>query len=264
MNRSFNDPSGLLNDQVPLSDSPDDVSPHDERTGGRGDARANPPRSYDTKTVNPAQTARAPAKAAASFDIAPWMSEGPATLNTYGFSSGGFLGDAQTKLDSTYPRPGTAQTGESDSPEPAFRNDERRPSITSATTVSSQNSWSKASVNKVGPNKKVAPFLSEDDGISSRTSDVSIPSTLHREQTNSSRHNSANTSFTDGGPVSPTSSRPLTPLPSSDVTPWLFQEFQVCLAFLEIQAISSDVAVVWPLGWELGKILDRMEGTIKH
>lgn len=155
------------------------------------------------------------------------MSEGAQGTALNGFGSGGFWADGQKLDQPSTGRPGTGQTGNSDSPDHTFRSEERRPSMTSATTVSSQNSWSKSIANRSGTNKKIAPYLHDDSRGSTRSSDVSIPSTLQREQTSSSRHNSVHISYTDGGPASPTSSRPLTPLPSSEVTPWVFQEFKV-------------------------------------
>ena len=229
--RSFSDPSGLLNDKSFFSDAADDESPHGGRSGSRADHRGATPRSQPAKTNPPLLSSRVPPKAAASSDIAPWMSDESQSLDTHGFASSGLFGDGLFKSEAPFaPRPGTGQTADSDSPDMVSRGDDRRPSMTSATTVSSQNSWSKASAQKSGHSKKIPPFLSDLGRTSSKTSEISIPSTLQREQTRSSHHNSINTSYTDDSPQSPGGSRPLTPLPSSEVTPWLFQDFKVSQA----------------------------------
>lgn len=152
-------------------------------------------------------------------------------LPTHAFASSNFFNDGPPKLQlSPSFRPDTSN---SDSPDPMFRDNERRPSVASGTTESSQTSVSKASTNRGTPYKKVAGFFSDDGRQSSRSSDTSIPNTLQRELTaSSSRHGSIHTSRDDGRPpTSPTSSRPRTPLPSSDVTPWLFQDFKVSSPF---------------------------------
>lgn len=127
-------------------------------------------------------------------------------------------------------RPDTGRTGASDSPDPLFFGDERRPSMASATTVSSSNSNRRASTSKSTRHKKLANLFGEDE--SSRGSDTSILTTGRDQSTSSHCHadrkNSVNTINTsDGRPTSPSISRPRTPLPSSDVTPWLFQDFKV-------------------------------------
>ena len=154
------------------------------------------------------------------------MDESLPAISTHGLTSGNFFNDVQSKLQiSPSLRPDTGQTGDSRVTDMIFA-DERRPSLASATTVSSQNSVSKASTNRSTTHRKVAGFFTDDGRQSSRSSDTSLPSTLQREQT-SSRHNSVHTASTDRAPTSPTNSRPRTPLPSSDVTPWLFQDFKV-------------------------------------
>lgn len=127
-------------------------------------------------------------------------------------------------------RPDTGRTGASDSPDTLFFGDERRPSMASATTVSSSNSNRRASTSKSTRHKKLANLFGEDE--SSRSSDTSILTTGRDQSTSSHCHadrkNSVNTINTiDGRPTSPSTSRPRTPLPSSDVTPWLFQDFKV-------------------------------------
>lgn len=164
--------------------------------------------------------------------IAPWAAESP-THSLGGVASGSFFDDGQSRFPvSPSFRPDTARTGASDSPDPMFFGDERRPSMASATTVSSSNSNPRASMSRSTRHKKIANFLGEDGHESSRGSDVSIPTTGHRDHSTSSRsrkdrNNSVHTVNNDGRPTSPSHSRPRTPLPSSEVTPWLFQDFKV-------------------------------------
>jgi len=112
--------------------------------------------------------------------------------------------------------------------------EDRRPSIASATTVSSQGS--KGSIGGKY-RKKLQGFFGEEfadpNGSSSRqNSEASslkgvLPSFAPGGSRN--RNNSMNDAMLVGGPPSPGSSRPRTPAhgPSSEVTPWVFQDTQV-------------------------------------
>ena len=167
-----------------------------------------------------------------SADIAPWAIDSP-TPPTGGTASGAFFDDEPGKLPvSPSFRPDTARTGASDSPDPMFFGDERRPSMASATTVSSSNSNPRGSMSRSTRQMKLANLFGDDGHESSRGSDTSILTTARRDDSTSSnshkeRNNSVNTVSNDGPPISPSVSRPRTPLPSSDVTPWLFQDFKV-------------------------------------
>ena len=185
-------------------------------------------KSDANKGPAPSVSKRPPSAEPPNSDIAPWMNESLPAISTHGLTSGNFFNDAHSKLQTSPSfRPDTGRTGDSESPDTLTFGDERRPSMASATTVSSQNSVSKASTNRSNTHKKIAGFFTDDGRQSSRSSDTSIPSTLQREQS-SSRHNSIPISQTDSrAPTSPTNSRPRTPLPSSEVTPWLFQDFKV-------------------------------------
>ncbi|KAI0136736.1 protein phosphatase 2C [Xylariales sp. AK1849] len=169
--------------------------------------------------------------------IAPWMSgnggaNANAPLSSFATS---FYHDDSDNLSSASQlspafRPGTsriAETPESrDSPSAAYFNDERRPSVASVTTASSQGS--KSSANR-GGFKKLQGFFGEDfpgrDG-----SETSLPAGgTGKEQRSYSfnrstreRNYSNATDHTREG--SPSSSRPRTPVPSSDVVPFLYQE----------------------------------------
>lgn len=115
--------------------------------------------------------------------------------------------------------------------------EDRRPSIASATTISSQGS--KGSIgNKF--QKKLQGFFGEDIandpsgryvGYSRQNSETSslknaVPGFAQGSSRN--RNNSMNDAMLRGsGPPSPGSSRPRTPAPSSEVTPWVFQDPQV-------------------------------------
>ncbi|KAL6714616.1 hypothetical protein ACLMJK_008041 [Lecanora helva] len=210
-----------------FSDSPDEASPADAARGTFPDYRSDRSWQDTNKGSIPSVSRRPPSREAPNADIAPWMDENLPSLSTHGFTSNNLFNDAPPNLQlSPAFRP---DTGGSDSPDPNFRNDERRPSIaTSITTESSQTSVSKPSTSRGTPYKKVAGFFSDDGRQSSRSSDVSIPNMLQREQTaSSSRHGSIHTSRDEGRPpTSPINSRPRTPLPSSEVTPWLFQDFK--------------------------------------
>lgn len=169
---------------------------------------------------------------ASNNQIAPWASDSP-TTNTG--SLGGFFDDGHGRLPvSPSFRPDTARTGASDSPDPMFFGDERRPSMASATTVSSSNSNPRASVGRSNRHMKIANIFGDDGHESSRGSDTSILASGYRDQPSSShshrdRNNSIHTINNDRRPISPASSRPRTPVPSSDVTPWHFQDFKVSL-----------------------------------
>ena len=170
-------------------------------------------------------------------EIAPWAVHDGRTVSKGGVASDSFYDDGHSKFQiSPSFRPDTGGTGTSGSPDRLSYGDERRPSIASATTISSQNSNSnsRASISKGTRRSKIAGFFGDDGNgrASSRSSDTSILTTGQREHSTSSfsqrdRNNSVNAFNPDGRPLSPGNSRPRTPLPSSDVTPWLFQDFKV-------------------------------------
>jgi adenylate cyclase len=174
-----------------------------------------------------------PSMGPSNAQVAPWASDALAT-NAGGLPSGSFFDDGPGRLPASPSfRPDTARTGASDSPDPLFFGDERRPSMASATTVSSSNSNPRASVGRSTRHMKIANIFGDDGHDSSRGSDTNILATGHRDQLSShscrDRNNSINTINNDRRPISPASSRPRTPVPSSDVTPWLFQDFKVSL-----------------------------------
>ena len=179
----------------------------------------------------PAASTQAPSASAPDDEIAPWLSTGPATFNGVAHN-GSFFDDRPTNTQS--PTTARPDTRASDSFDPMFYNDDRRPSMASATTVSSQNSApiSRTSTNRGTQHRRLGAFFGDDGHDSSRSSGTSILTTGRDHSTSSqsrkARHNSVQTNNTDGGrTASPSSSRPRSPLPSSDVTPWLFQDFKV-------------------------------------
>ena len=177
----------------------------------------------------PSLSRRPPSKAP-NADIAPWMDDGLPALSTHGLTSSNSFHDGHSKAQPTPSfRTDSGRTADSESPDPMFLNNVRRPSLTSANTADSQSSMAKVSTTRGTPYKKVAGFFGDEGRQSPRGSDTSIPNTLQREQTASSRHGSRHASRDEGRPISPSTSRPRTPLPSSDVVPWLFQDFKVSL-----------------------------------
>ena len=213
-----------------FSDSPDDVSPADAIEGTYLDYRQEKGKPEAVKGSMSCVSKRPPPTEAPNADIAPWMDDGLPALSTHGLTSSNFFNDGLSKAQpSPSFRPGSGRTADSESPDPMFLSNDRRPSLASATTIDSQSSLSKASTSKGTPYKKVAGFFGDEHRQSPRSSETSISGTPQREQTASSRHGSRHTSRDEGRPISPSSSRPRTPLPSSDVIPWLFQDFKVSL-----------------------------------
>ena len=184
----------------------------------------------NTRRQLPSFSHRPPSDQAAHTEIAPWATEGPFSggdlpPGTFFDSSNG-----RRQRPSSF-RPDTARSGASDSPDPIFCGEERRPSLVSATSASSQNSNPRASIGRSAHHKKLAGFFASDGGReSSRSSDTSIAATSKRDHSESSHTRRNNSVYTqnsmEGPPTSASSSRPRTP-PSSDVTPWLFQDFKV-------------------------------------
>ena len=215
-----------------FSDSPDEATPVDAIKGSRFDQGPENKNPLGAKpSTTPLSQSQQPLDRP-NADIAPWMDDGLPPLSTHGLTSlNNFNTDAPKLHLSSSIRP---DTGDSEPRDLIFDNDERRPSL--ATTESRQTSVSipvsKTSTNRGTPYKRGA-FFSDDYGRqSSKSSDTSIPATLQREQTSSSKHGSIrhghHGSRDDAtASTSPTGSRPRTPLPSSDVTPWLFQDFKV-------------------------------------
>ncbi len=229
--RILNDPSGLLNGGTFYSEPSEDISPR----GGFRDTSLTDRQDQgylgsNALGLSPAALSASPHMKAkqngSNADIAPWMSEGPPELNAHGFNQNMF-GEGPRKPSSN--RPGTGRSTTTDSSDPLYRGDERNHSTNSATTVSSGNSWSKANRRDTGAHKKTAPFIGDNGQMSSKSSEASLHNRLQRESTNLSQQSTMSNRQDTSGMHSPTSSRPRTPLeiPSSDVTPWLFQDFQV-------------------------------------
>ncbi|KAF2739356.1 hypothetical protein EJ04DRAFT_607726 [Polyplosphaeria fusca] len=127
--------------------------------------------------------------------------------------------------------PGFVRPGSGKEDAMGFPADDRRPSVASATTVSS--SGSKSSTSR-GFHKKLQGFFGEEfPGDSRQNSDTSLPTPFNSETQSQrpprGRTNSVNNtlgSSLNSRPGSPVGSRPRTPLPSSEVTPWEFQDFK--------------------------------------
>jgi adenylate cyclase len=186
--------------------------------------------------------------------IAPWMSTNgtiASPSSTFGTSFYNDSSDNLSQASQLSPsfRPGTGLTGNtnaSDSPADAFFGDERRPSVASVTTASSQGS--KSSVSRTGIHKKLQTFFGEDfpgrDG-----SDTSLPSHGKEVRSHSfarshrDRNHSNATDHTQRD-NSPAPSRPRTPVPSSDVVPFLYQDSKVSPSFI--------------LAWSLSDVLNFM------
>ncbi|KAF2195275.1 PP2C-domain-containing protein [Zopfia rhizophila CBS 207.26] len=140
---------------------------------------------------------------------------------------GSFFNDSNEDIVQLSPdfRPGSCREDRM-----GFPGDDRRPSVASATTVSS--SGSKSSTSRM--HKKLQGFFGEEfPGDSRQNSDTSLttPYGAENQSTRSARNRTNSVNNTLGSslnsrPESPVGSRPRTPLPSSEVTPWEFQDFK--------------------------------------
>lgn len=130
----------------------------------------------------------------------------------------------------------------SDSPDAAYFNDERRPSVASITTTASSQA-SKSSGHRGGLRKLQGFFGEEYPGRDS--SETSLPpsyagkesrshSYSHTPRPHRDRNHSNATDHTRD--ASPASSRPRTPVPAPEVVPFLYQEAEVRLIFFKISA----------------------------
>ncbi|KAH9902076.1 protein phosphatase 2C [Xylariomycetidae sp. FL2044] len=172
-------------------------------------------------------------------NIAPWMSPngtGAAPSPSHSAFATSFYNDSSDNVSTASQvspifRLAPTRAGQSssnDSPDAAYFNDDRRPSVASVTTASSQGS--KNSGNRGGI-KKLQGFFGEEfpgrDG--SETSLPTGPPAQGKDQRSYSfnrvRRGRNDSNATDQTrDQSPASSRPRTPVPSSDVVPFLYQE----------------------------------------
>lgn len=103
--------------------------------------------------------------------------------------------------------------------------DDRRPSVASATTVSS--TGSKSSISR-GFHKRLQNVFGEDfpaDGRQNSDSSLADAQSMRTRNRGNSLNNTPGSY--NSRPTSPTSSRPRTPQPSSEVTPWEYQDSKV-------------------------------------
>lgn len=143
-------------------------------------------------------------------------------------------------------RPGSGKTEDNGSP-----GEDRRPSVASATTISS--SGSKSSLGR-GFHKKLQGFFGEEfNGYDSRqNSESSLPD--RQRNRNNSLHNTHRSSI-GSRPGSRASSRPRTPGGTSEVVPWEYNESKVSVR--SILTVRSRIRIVswfplifpaWPKG----------------
>jgi adenylate cyclase len=166
-----------------------------------------------------------PTASSANSQVAPWSTASNGNNMTNSVWSS-FFNDSNEDLSQSSPgyRPSTG-TREDSMGFPM--KDDRRPSVASATTVSS--TGSKSSMGR-GFHKRLQNVFGEDFPADERQNSDSSLNTPQRNRGNSlsntigSRHHSR--------PTSPTNSRPRTPQPSSEVTPWEFQDSKVRLGLL--------------------------------
>jgi adenylate cyclase len=169
--------------------------------------------------------------------VAPWMSNNGTVASPSSAFGTSFYNDSSDNLSQASQlspgfRPGTGVTGNtnaSDSPADPYFGDERRPSVASVMTVSSQGS--KSSISRTAIHKKLQTFFGE-DFPGRDASDTSLPSYGKEARSHSFARshrdrNHSNATDTTQRDVSPGPSRPRTPVPSSDVVPFLYQDSTV-------------------------------------
>lgn len=138
----------------------------------------------------------------------------------------------------------------SDSPDAAFFNDERRPSVASITTTASSQA-SKSSGHRGGLRKLQGFFGEEYPGRDS--SETSLPpsyagkesrshSYSHTPRPHRDRNHSNATDHTRD--ASPASSRPRTPVPAPEVVPFLYQEAEVRIHISQNLAARTEPLMV--------------------
>ncbi|KAF2240879.1 PP2C-domain-containing protein [Trematosphaeria pertusa] len=170
----------------------------------------------------------------ATSPITPWAASGTNGSSMAASVWGSFFNDSNEDIAQLSPglgRPGSGNDAM------GYPGDDRRPSVASATTVSS--TGSKSSVSRGGFHKRLQNVFGEEFPADSRQgSDTSLttPYAAAAAETqslrgagNRNRTNSVNNtlgSSLNSRPGSPIGSRPRTPLPSSEVTPWEFQDFK--------------------------------------
>jgi adenylate cyclase len=213
------------------------VSPRDHRMTEFGNYRRDLAVLETSGGRVPSISHNPPTALGSSSQIAPWMStNGTVTTPSSAFGTS-FYNDSSDNVSQASQlspgfRPGTGVTGNtnaSESPADAFFGDERRPSVASVTTASSQGS--KSSVSRTGGiHKKLQTFFGE-DFPGRDASDTSLPSHGKEARSHSfarshrERNLSSATDHTQRD-ASPVPSRPRTPVPSSDVVPFLYQDSQ--------------------------------------
>ncbi|KAH7080648.1 hypothetical protein FB567DRAFT_109406 [Paraphoma chrysanthemicola] len=169
-----------------------------------------------------------PTATSANSHIAPWASgtNGAPMANTAWSSFYNDSSEDVSQLSPGFARPGTGSREDS----MGFPlKDDRRPSVASATTVSS--SGSKSSISRGGFHKRLQNVFGEDfpaDGRQNSETSLTTPFVTDTASMRGTRNRGNSLNNTIGSyhsrPASPTSSRPRTPQPSSEVTPWEFQD----------------------------------------
>lgn len=158
----------------------------------------------------------------------PWTGAGDKPTMPTSVFGGSFYNDSTDNLGQI--SPGFAPSNGMGFPDDNIR----RPSVTSASTMSSTGSKSSLSGRF---HKKLGTFFGDEytglqDGSSRQNSETSSSQNLSASGPGGrgrDRNNSLNEVVKGSGPPSPSSSRPRTPVPSSEVTPWVYQDSQVRL-----------------------------------
>lgn len=179
-----------------------------------------------------------PTATSANSHIAPWAAP-PSGSNMANSVWSSFFNDSNedvAQLSPGFARPGTGSREDS----MGFPvKDDRRPSVASATTVSSTGSKSSAR----GFHKRLQNVFGEDfpaDGRQNSDTSLNTPYVAETQSLRGQRNRGNSLNNTIGSnhhsrPTSPTSLRPRTPQPSSEVTPWDFQESKVRLAIASVR-----------------------------
>jgi len=154
--------------------------------------------------------------------VAPWDDDPQAQLGgVRPFGQPHFNESENVGQPSTSVRPSAGKLGTTDSPElEPF--DARRPSVASATTVSSQGS--KNSSTGARFQKSLKSFFGDDLQSDSRRASQTNLSEQERNGKDAGQTKLRNDSIKTQNTIQE-ASRPQTPVPSRDVTPWSFQQF---------------------------------------